>query len=650
MKRSIAYKVTGRVSLICLLALAILFVASFLLVQNIISDKTEKYAEATLSAYSDLICKEIQEAGLPIRTENAEIFLEIGNDICRWYDVDFAYLFYPLEDTGNIRYICVSQNERFDEINPTDRYVGKVTEYTLTDEEWAVWHGERAASHSITESKSGHEISTMLRVQDAEGNYIMAGVDISYEEMRGEIIRLFAILALIIILVIIGINALVFFVIRRQVSRPAALLSQKMTDFIADGKRADIKLNEKGSDEYAMIAASFNAMAQNIDTYLADIGKLSREQERQQTEMDIASEIQKGFLPMEHLDSEFFEVRSSMQPAKDVGGDFYSYLPLDDRRVVTVIADVSGKGVSAALMMAVTMTLTVQYAKMGLSPAEILEKTNEALQQNNPAMLFATEFVGIFDSESGTYTYANAGHNPPYIITENGVTALTGAAGTLVGIYEGETYTENSVHLDVGDTVFLYTDGVTEATDAENRFFGETRLEETLRNFRNSHAYNPIAYVREVLKTHAGGSDPHDDITMLTLTVKKTAHLSLDVNVNELEKIKELILSQNLPREKQLQLCLCAEEWFVNICAYAFPDGVPAGEKIDFSLIFSDRITMVFSDGGMPFNPLEHILDIADYDMDSQVGGLGNFITVSSTDDIFYERKNNKNILTMIKF
>ena len=650
MKNSIAKKVTRKVSAILIIALAVLFVASFWLVQRVVYNKTRSYARAVATVYIDLITYESDRQNKPISTDNAEMILQHGDYICKWYDVDFAYVFIPDTQTGKIKYLCVSQNEKFNKINPDDKYIGKIADYTLTKEELEVWCGNRLFSHSVTKSKTGHELSTMIRIKDRFGNKIMAGVDQSYKDVYLEIIGIFSILALIIILVILGVYFTVYMVIKRLVSKPAEVLSKNMTEFITDGNHTAITLDESGSDEYSMIASAFNCMTQNINSYINNINTLTREQEHQKTELDIAAKIQKGLLPKEHLNSDFYEVRTTMIPAKDVGGDFYCYLPLDDERVFVVIADVSGKGVSAALYMAVTLTLTVQYAKMNLSPAEILEKTNEALSQNNSQMLFATEFVGIYNSTSQEFTYSNAGHNLPYVISKDGITVLDKAKGSLLGLFTDEKYTQATTRLEVGDTIFLYTDGVTESTDSQKNFFGDARLKDVLKKFRQSHAYNAISFINDKLSEFSNGSEQYDDITMLTLNVKKTTTLLLDVDVAEFEKIKEAILSLPVSRPQQLKLCLCAEEWFVNICSYAFPDGVPDGEKIEFVLTLSDRVRMQFSDGGQPFNPLEHIVDIENYDIETQVGGLGNFIAVSNTDDSFYRYENGKNVLTLIKF
>ncbi len=650
MKNSIAKNVTRRVSTVLIIAALILFVASAWIVQHIIYNKSKSYSKSILSSYSDLIVNEFDALDIPIDEAHSDRILDIGDKMCRWYEVDFAYLLVPNDNGKGIRYVCVSQNKKFDKINPDDRYVGKKTDYVLTKDELEVWKGQREFSNSITKSKKDYEISTMTKISDEYGNTVLAGIDQSYNDVVKEIIKLFSMLAFIIVLVVLGVYLLVYVVIKRRVSKPAEILSKSMNEFITDGVCSSVTLKSKEDDEYSMIASAFNCMTKNINEYIKDINNLSREKERQKTELDIASQIQKGFLPKNHVNSDFYEVRTTMLPAKDVGGDFYYYMPLDDDNVLAVIADVSGKGISAALFMAVTLTLTVQYAKLNLSPAEILEKTNETLCGNNPTMLFATEFVGVYNSKTQEFTYSNAGHDIPYLLVNNEIKALDSAKGTLLGLFEDEKYSNDTVHLDVGDTLFLYTDGVTESADKDNKFFGRNRLESALKEFRESNAYNLISFIDGKLSEFSSGAEQHDDITMLTLTVKKTERMFLDFDTAEFSKIKDFILSTPIERSEQLKLCLCAEEWFINICSYAFPDGVPTNEKIEFSFILSDRIIMRFVDGGQQFNPLEHIINIDDYDIETQVGGLGNFITVSNTDDIFYKYENGKNILTLIRF
>ena len=648
-KNSIARKVTRRVSLLLVAAMIVLLVGAYHTVSKVVYQENNKYALAILGIYTDLLVEESSEKHIPIDTEHSEKVIHYGETLCDWYAVDYVYLYTIDEERSTVTYIAASAVDGKVENPPTDHLVGYTVKWELHPEELAVWHGEKFVGHITANNNFGHEVSTLLRIEDDFGNRMIAGVDVAYRDIQEKILLEFAFLAIIIAVVLLGIYAAMYLIIRSRVSKPAQRISKSMTDFITDGKRSDEKLEVGSNDEFGMIAAAFNSMSDDISTYLDSIRTLGREQERQRTELDIAGRIQKGFLPKEHLSADRYEIRAMMVPAKNVGGDLYDYLPLDDHRVLVVIADVSGKGITAAMFMSVTLMLIRQYAKMGLSPAEILQHANDTLSENNAELLFATAFLGIYDSAEQSFTYANAGHNFPYVIGKT-LRMLDGARSAPLGLFDDSQYTQETVPLRRGETLFLYTDGVNEATNESRHFYGTERLEVVLRTFRATHGENPVRTVRDDVRAFAAGSEPHDDITMLALTARNTRELLLDVDVHEMTKIKEAILALPLERTQLLNLCLAAEECFVNICSYAFPDGVPEGEKVRFTLSLSDRVTMRFSDGGQPYDPTAQIDTPEDYDPDTQFGGLGKFLTVSVVDDVQYEYLSGRNILTLTKY
>ncbi|MBQ0083437.1 MAG: SpoIIE family protein phosphatase [Clostridiales bacterium] len=648
-KNSIAKRVTRRVSAIFLVALTVLCVSFYFLVDTIVMNNARSNNESMVKAYADMVLEEAEHYDSPIDENFAEKIWERGNYACEIFKIDFAYLLVPLEDSGKIKYICVSQNERFDELNPSDKYIGKIYEYNLTDDEWAVWRGEKDISHSVTTAKYTYEITTMTLIKDKSGNKIIAGVDQSYEGASKESLNIFIMMAVIIVLVVIGVYVLVYVVIKRRVSNPAVKLSRTMNEYITDGKRSTEKLEIKGNDEFTMMAAAFNTMTDDISSYLENIRNLTHEQEQQNVQLDIASGIQRGFLKNVFFETDGCVIHADMIPAKYVGGDLYDYQPLEDGKFLTVIADVSGKGVSAAIFMAVTLMLIREFAKVGLSPAQILSRVNNTLCENNPSMLFATAIVGIFDSENNSYTYANAGHNLPYIIKNNEVKTLGGAGNTLIGMFENEEYYEETIKLDTGDTLFLYTDGVNEAVNSKKEFFGIPRLEDTLKAFTAAKKENLVDFVNNAVGEFVGNAERHDDITMLCFTVANTKNMVLKAQESEFEKIKNEILALPLPRNNQLELCLAAEEYFINICSYAYQNTENEG-YVNCSISVSNRITLRFTDSGMPFDQTSDIIDIEEYDMEEQVGGLGRFIAMNKVDDAKYEYKNNQNILTLTKY
>ena len=234
--------------------------------------------------------------------------------------------------------------------------------------------------------------------------------------------------------------------------------------------------------------------------------------------------------------------------------NFYDYFVLNDGRILMTIADVSGKGIAASMYMAVTLIVMRQFALTGRGPAYILKGTNNIISQNNKNMFFATVFVGIYDPESGEFIYSNAGHTPPYILRDK-PELLTGARNLVLGLYENESYTEDRIRLNSGDIVFLYTDGVTESINENRRFFGEERLKRTLDDFRPSHEENIVEFVNRSVSAFAKNIKQHDDITMLSCTIKHRTVLELSPDKKEFDKIKQVILSSRLPRSLHLSLC-----------------------------------------------------------------------------------------------
>ncbi len=650
MKNSIAAKLSRQIMHLLGIALAVLFIGSFILVYKTVFTQTEALSLATVTVFSDLVTDEAKKLKVSLDTNQADMILKHGDYFCKWYDIDYAFICVPDEKHETVTYIALSHNSDKNYESITGNYIGHTESHKMSKKELEVWNGKRDYASIVFHEKPDHEICTLIRIKDTYGNKYLAGVDKPYSEIYKNVISTFSLIAAVIIAVTVGIYFAVYMIVRKTVAKPAKLISGAMHDFLTVGDHSQLESDAKATDEFAMITNAFNTMSANINDYIVNINALTRAQEHQQTQLDIASRIQQGFLPKKHFSLSDFSVDAVMTPAKDVGGDLYDYLPLDEHRTLLVIADVSGKGISAAIYMAVTLTLMRMLAKNGLEPAEILQKTNDMLSQNNAALLFATAFVCIYDSSTGMLTYSNAGHNIPYITSKNGIRTPDGARNTLLGLYFGEQYTQASEPLGIGETLFLYTDGVNEATDENNDFYGTDRLEACLRSFRSSKKTNLIEHITESLRAFTGSAEQHDDITMLVFTVGSTLTLELDAELNEFKKIKESILALPIKRGTQLELCLAAEERFANICNYAYDETHPQDEKVIFRLSFSDKVTMTFTDSGKPFDPTADTASPDDYDIDTQIGGLGNFLAFASVDDVEYMYKNNKNILTLTKF
>jgi sigma-B regulation protein RsbU (phosphoserine phosphatase) len=210
-----------------------------------------------------------------------------------------------------------------------------------------------------------------------------------------------------------------------------------------------------------------------------------------------------------------------MNAAKDVGGDFYDFFRIDDERIGFVIADVSGKGVPAAIFMAVSRTLIRATGIRGVSAAECMTYSNELLAKESVNCMFVTVFYGIYNIKTGEVTYTNAGHNPPYLLKANGsLKSLGNSKNIAAGVMEDIPFTEETLQLEPGDTLLMYTDGVTEATDTEEKEYGEARLEALLKQSTQADCQQIIDNVKADVKAFVGEAEQSDDITLLALKRK----------------------------------------------------------------------------------------------------------------------------------
>lgn len=239
-------------------------------------------------------------------------------------------------------------------------------------------------------------------------------------------------------------------------------------------------------------------------------------------ELNVASEIQQSILPKNFIHDDQVEIFAKMTPAKEIGGDFYDFFWLDEENTLLalVIADVSGKGVAAALFMTVTRTLLSAHAYDNIKkPGECLSKVNKALYKNNENVMFVTTFYGILDVKTGVLTYSNAGHNPPLIrrAEDNRIEVIEQKHGMALAVTDEIAYQEDTITLNPGDTLFLYTDGVTEAESASGSFYGEERLSEALIKYGDLAASEIVNTIRTDINTFVADYPQSDDITMLAV-------------------------------------------------------------------------------------------------------------------------------------
>ena len=360
----------------------------------------------------------------------------------------------------------------------------------------------------------------VLRATAGTGSYFLQQVANLQKKMRQEYsyvnnIAIAVPVLLLIILVLMSTN------LSRRFVKPIHELSNGVRE-IASGN-LDKKLDIHTGDEIEHLAICFNEMTDELKAQMANLKKVTAEKERIATELDVATEIQSGMLPKDFPNREDFELLATMKPAKEVGGDFYDFYFLDETHLAITVADVSGKGIPAALFMVIAKTVLKNFAvsthnREGL--AEVVAAANDKLCANNEAMMFVTAFVGVLDLETGEFTYVNGGHNPPvlYHAATNHCDFLDVKKNFVLGPMDGIPFVEQKINLERGDLLFLYTDGVTEALNVHD----EEYLPDRLIAFMNSTDCTAgldslLRNVRNDLAKHVGEAEQSDDITMFAL-------------------------------------------------------------------------------------------------------------------------------------
>jgi sigma-B regulation protein RsbU (phosphoserine phosphatase) len=313
---------------------------------------------------------------------------------------------------------------------------------------------------------------------------------------------------------------ILIFVISSRVSRPLNELAEAATKLGQGDFNVSIP-HLSGRDELAHFAWAFL----NMRTSLKEHIEKQKDMDRIESELDFAKDIQLGFLPMteeeENSGDALHELTPFLRPAKEVGGDFYDFFKLDDGRLCVVVGDVSGKGVPAALFMMVSRIVLRTMAKNLKSVVESFENTNNELAMRNRANMFVTVWMGFIDLKTGHVEFASAGHNPPAIRHKDGsVEFVKSKAGMVMAAMDNTHYKMQTLDLVPGDTLFLYTDGVTEATNGRDELFGNDRLLEALAKGGGGGTKETCRFVKQQIDAFVGKASQFDDITMLAMDYK----------------------------------------------------------------------------------------------------------------------------------
>ena len=455
------------------------------------------------------------------------------------------------------------------------------------------------------------------------------------------------------VLVFAALFVLVYMLIKKLVVNNIRSVNDSLSQII--GGDLDVVIDVRSSIEFSSLSDDINSTVTTLKHYIDAAAA------RIDEELEFAKKIQFSTLPSSfpaYPAIKEFDVYATMNTAKEVGGDFYDFYMIGENKLAFLIADVSGKGIPAAMFMMTAKSIIKSFAEVGLDVNDAFTLANEKLCEENEAGMFVTAWMGIMDIRTGHVEFANAGHNPPLVYRKDkGFEYLKSRPGFVLAGMDGVKYKKQELDLNPGDRIYLYTDGVTEATDSAKMLYGEERL----LNFLNTHddlsAKDTLTEIKKDIDAFVGEAEQFDDITMLMLDYNGTpanvvAEKVFAADDSQLaaatEFVEEALEALGAGMKLSMQISVALEEIFVNIAHYAYPGG--KGDVKLSVLDAGDSVKLRFTDSGVAFDPLKRTdPDITLSAEERSIGGLGIYMVKKSMDDVCYERKNDCNVLTLTK-
>ena len=460
-------------------------------------------------------------------------------------------------------------------------------------------------------------------------------------------------------IVFVGLLLMLFFFIRiitRELSPLRRLAHEAET--IASGQFDAELPNFNRVDEIGQLSNSFGNMQQSLVKYIGELRDTTAQKASIERDIHIASGIQMGMLPTNfptYPDRDDVQIYASLVPAKEVGGDLFDFF-FRDEKLYFCIGDVSGKGVPASLYMAVTRSIFRTVSATETMPDRIVSTINKTMAEMNDTNMFVTLFVGVLDLRMGHLYYCNAGHDAPLLIGA-GVGFLTCNANIPVGFHPSWQYTLQETQIFTGTTIFLFTDGLTEAMNATKEQFRMESVNDVAVKAHAEHQQEPhqlIDLMTEAVGQFVGDAEQSDDLTMMAIQyIKKQNSIVLPNDTQEVPRlntfVSDMCNSLDAPLDVTAQVQLAVEEAVVNVMDYAYPAGT-RGELTVEVQADDEQLQFVIRDTGIPFDPTTTPeIDTTLSAKDRPIGGLGIHLVRQIMDDVQYRRIGEFNVLTLIK-
>lgn len=541
-----------------------------------------------------------------------------------------------------------------------NRHVGQTGSMIIADENWAIV-SDSSGSEGENLYATGLWIDTAVQQENvcygaeiygepcyymycvSEGYYIISLLPQAEAQFNRNLSIYLTVFTEVIVFAVLFI--LVYFLIKRLVVNNVRRINESLSQIT--GGNLDVVVDVRSNEEFASLSDDINSTVLTLKHYIAEAAA------RIDEELHFAKNIQHAALPSifpPFPERKDFDIFASMDTAKEVGGDFYDFFLVDGDKLAFLIADVSGKGIPAALFMMSAKSLIKGYVESGQSANEAFTHANNKLCEGNEAGMFVTAWLGILDLRTGVLEYANAGHNPPLLMRAGGeFVYLRSRPGLVLAGMEGICYRKNALQLARGDRMYLYTDGVTEATDTREELFGEDRLCQSLNACRDSGPQVLCRTVKADVDAFVGEAPQFDDITMLCLDYIGPPARELVVPPEQeqmpvvAEFVEEAFAAQGVPAKAAMKLNIAVDEIFSNIAKFS---GASFARIICFAN--SRAATLIFEDDGEPYDPLKKADPDTTLSADERaIGGLGIFMVKKSMTEMSYAYTEGKNILRL---
>ncbi len=408
------------------------------------------------------------------------------------------------------------------ELGSTSPYVEGV--YPILDEILRTGKSPEAMEFSMKKGADKEYVHMFVPVYSNNEPVMFVGVSMQWKDLISNVMNISLLIAFVTSILFIILGVLFLNLLKKNITNPLRD-EQHIINEYKENKNAEKTVENlsfiSSNNEIQDLAEDFSSMVMEIERHIDQVKSITAEKERIGAELELATKIQASMLPNifpPFPDRKEFDIYATMTPAKEVGGDFYDFFLIDDDHLGMVMADVSGKGIPAALFMMASKILVNNFALMGGSPAKVLEQTNTTICKNNEQEMFVTVWFGVLEISTGKITAANAGHEYPMIKKADGSFALfRDKHGFVIGGMNGMHYKEYEFTLEKGGTLFLYTDGVAEATNAQNELFGTDRMLDALNIDPQANPKTLLENMKNAVNEFVGNAPQFDDLTMLSI-------------------------------------------------------------------------------------------------------------------------------------